>query len=421
MGKLILRSIKRTSAKGKPERSDDYLDALRQAPGIYLLLLEPLFDGDELVDFTVLVSSKLVEDLEDHGPLAGQRVSTAFQSASQWLDSCKIVLESGQQLFRDIQYNINGHPAWFRGMFCKQNGWVISTWENLSPQRFQLDETVSNNKKANATNGHSNNNKLDLKHVINRTEQKEESLKDLIETERISVQAHTIRTIIHEIRNPLTAIALANQLLTEVTKEGEDSELSLTSLTSIIFQNSRKIEDHLRQLLHARPDEEVIFTAVDLCKVMEVSLQKAENRLFLSRVKVCRNLKPGNLISGHGGKLSIAFLNIIINAVEAMTNENGQLWISVYPVENAVKVIIRDNGAGMEAGVAQRIFEPYFSNKKNGLGIGLANVKEILDQHEATIKVSSEPGKGTSFTILFKQIPTPVRSKNNPAQFSLDF
>src|SRR5262245_34416792 len=142
MGKLILRSIKRTSAKGKPERSEDYLEALKQAPGIYLMLLEPLFEGDELVDFTVLVASKLVEDLEGRKSLVGQRASKAFQNSSQWIDSCKLVLESGQQLFRDIQYQINGHPVWFRGMFCKQNGWVVSTWENISPQRFQLDEAI---------------------------------------------------------------------------------------------------------------------------------------------------------------------------------------------------------------------------------------------------------------------------------------
>ena len=418
MSKLILRSIKRASAKAKPEKSREYLDTIMKVPGVYALLLEPVLnEEDGIIDFVVLLVSHSIEELEQVSDPVGKRLKVTFSSSSQWFESAKLAWDTGQLIHQDIYFYKKGQPSWFRATFFKQDQWLVSTWESARPKARHLNEGSSIDFGNNGTAPSEK--KSDT--VIEQVKTNNKSLRDLIETERMTVQVHTIRTIIHEIRNPLTSIALANQLLTEVNNDENDQGLSIATLTNIIFQNSRKIEDHLRQLLQAKPDEDLTLLPTDLCQVVESALQKAENRLFLSRVKVCRNFKPGNLIKGNPAKLGTAFLNIIINAIEAIDHENGHLWVSIYPSENDVKIIFRDNGIGMTPEVIQRIFEPHFSKKKNGLGIGLANVKEILDLHEASVKVSSEPGKGASFTVLFRKLPPPLLSKSKPSQYEIDF
>ena len=100
-------------------------------------------------------------------------------------------------------------------------------------------------------------------------------------------------------------------------------------------------------------------------------------------------------------KLRIAFLNLIINAIEAMENGNGSIKISVMYKPDFHEVKIEDNGCGMTEDTAQKLFEPYFTTKPKGLGLGLATTHSILVSHKATTEVLSQVGKGTVFTLAF--------------------
>jgi C4-dicarboxylate-specific signal transduction histidine kinase len=100
-------------------------------------------------------------------------------------------------------------------------------------------------------------------------------------------------------------------------------------------------------------------------------------------------------------KLRIAFLNIIINAVEAMEPAKGTLSISIDTAKAAHLVTIRDNGCGIPEENISRLFEPYFTSKRNGMGLGLAATLNILQSHRANIDVSSVLNQGTTFTISF--------------------
>jgi signal transduction histidine kinase len=102
-------------------------------------------------------------------------------------------------------------------------------------------------------------------------------------------------------------------------------------------------------------------------------------------------------------KLKIAFLNIIINAIEAMENEKGKLFIAVDHAEGMFQVTIKDNGCGIPAENISRLFEPYFTSKRNGVGLGLASTLNILQSHKAKVEVDSVIGEGTTFTILFQK------------------
>jgi signal transduction histidine kinase len=100
-------------------------------------------------------------------------------------------------------------------------------------------------------------------------------------------------------------------------------------------------------------------------------------------------------------KLKIAFLNIVINAVEAMEPGVGTLYISIDTQKNVHTVVIRDNGCGIPEENISRLFEPYFTSKRNGMGLGLAATLNILQSHKANVDVSSVLKQGTTFTISF--------------------
>lgn len=216
-----------------------------------------------------------------------------------------------------------------------------------------------------------------------------------------------IQMITHEIRNPLAAIALANRTLAEVINGGIPGDTDIQAYTDIIARNVDRVEKLLRELMHTTTGEQP-FASLDICQVIDNALAKAEDRLFLQNMDVNKSYSNACYIRGNEEKLSLAFLNIIINAVESVKHDNGRIWIVVFQINDEVKVIVKDNGSGMEPMIAGRIFEPGFSNKPHGLGMGLANVNSILTMHRASISVNTEPGKGTSFIITFPATAAPA-------------
>jgi signal transduction histidine kinase len=98
-------------------------------------------------------------------------------------------------------------------------------------------------------------------------------------------------------------------------------------------------------------------------------------------------------------KIKIAFLNIIVNAVEAMHDENGVLKIKTEEKNKKCVITISDNGIGMDRETRSKLFEPYFTNKLKGNGLGLTHTQNIILNHKASVEVKSEIGKGTSFII----------------------
>jgi len=209
--------------------------------------------------------------------------------------------------------------------------------------------------------------------------------------------------IIHEIRNPLTVISLANQSITDDVRCG-DLPPSLSLLTEIISKNITRIEELLKELLRANESTESKFRTIDICEVIENSLEKASDRIVLKNVQVIKSYNRGILVNGNSENLSVAFLNIIVNAMEAMHEDKGKIWITVYRLRDEVRVIFKDNGAGMEPEMAMHMFHKKFSGKSDGRGFGLLHVKKILEKHHASIVVNTEPGTGTSIILTFKSV-----------------
>jgi signal transduction histidine kinase len=99
--------------------------------------------------------------------------------------------------------------------------------------------------------------------------------------------------------------------------------------------------------------------------------------------------------------LIIAFTNLLVNALEAMEDGKGELTVRSARVNGLAQVIISDNGRGMSAKDRDRIFQPFFSGRTGGMGLGLTEARNIFNAHGALLSVESQEGKGTSFKLLF--------------------
>ncbi|MDE3249411.1 MAG: CHASE3 domain-containing protein [Bacteroidota bacterium] len=214
--------------------------------------------------------------------------------------------------------------------------------------------------------------------------------------EKFAATGRIARTIAHEVRNPLTNINLAiEQLKSEVS--GDDT----TILFEMVQRNSSRINQLITDLLNSTKFAELSYTQISVNSVLDESLDLAKDRIVLYNIKVKKNYGD-NLceVSVDKEKLKIAFLNIIVNAIEAMEPGTGVLTINTRSERNKCVIEIADNGTGMDKDSVGRLFEPYFTSKPKGNGLGLTNTQNIILNHKGTIQAESEKGQGTMITII---------------------
>jgi len=133
---------------------------------------------------------------------------------------------------------------------------------------------------------------------------------------------------------------------------------------------------------------------------MDEAIDLATDRIVLYNISVVKKYSTDICdVSVDREKLKIAFLNIIVNAIEAMEPGKGVLTISTRGENNKCVIEIADNGSGMDRESLGRLFEPYFTSKPKGNGLGLTNTQNIILNHKGTIQAESEKGKGTTFII----------------------
>ena len=217
--------------------------------------------------------------------------------------------------------------------------------------------------------------------------------------EKLRSTATLLRTLAHEVRNPLTNINLSvEQLKPELNSE--DANIYL----DIIARNCGRIDGLISELLDLSRPAEISLQKAPLQAIIDTTLAAASDRISLKNIRLELSYpdQPAYIMADME-KLKIAFLNIVINAVEAVPKQSGNISISIKDEGEQYKVFINDNGSGITEENISRIFEPYFTSKTNGFGLGLAATWNILQSHHASIDVNSSPGEGTSFILIFEQ------------------
>ena len=216
--------------------------------------------------------------------------------------------------------------------------------------------------------------------------------------EKLGATGRLVRTLAHEVRNPLNNINMSVEQLLQNNDENDESQLFL----DIVQRNSKRIGDIITELLDTSRPTDLVFERCTLQSIMDESIAEALDRITLQHVNM--QIKYANepcFVMANKEKLKIAFLNIIINAVEAVPSNTGELKITVDSTKDIHTVSIKDNGCGIPEENISRLFEPYFTSKRNGMGLGLAATLNILQSHKANIDVTSVVNNGTTFTITF--------------------
>ena len=217
--------------------------------------------------------------------------------------------------------------------------------------------------------------------------------------EKLRGTATLLRTLAHEVRNPLTNINLSvEQLKPELNSE--DANIYL----DIIARNCGRIDTLISELLDLSRPAEISLQRSGLQEIIDSTLSAASDRISLKNIRLERAYpeRPAFVMADRE-KLKIALLNIVINAVEAVPSQSGVITISIRHEIPHYKVFINDNGGGIPEENISRIFEPYFTSKTNGFGLGLAATWNILQSHRAGIDVNSQLGEGTSFMLTFEE------------------
>ncbi len=178
------------------------------------------------------------------------------------------------------------------------------------------------------------------------------------QSEKLEAKGIVIRTLAHEIRNPLQNIILSTSYLKSEAREGSQEFLN------VIDRNSKRINDLVNELLDSNQYYKMRLEVTSLQTVISEAIEKAIDSIQLKKIKL-NFYAPDTyaLALLDREKIKIAFLNLIVNAIEAMDEEIGELTISIVPQYNCHKVLIKDNGYGITTDNSTRVFEPYFTNQ----------------------------------------------------------
>jgi len=175
----------------------------------------------------------------------------------------------------------------------------------------------------------------------------------------------------------------------------------------IINRNSKRINGLITELLDSSRPSEMTYLPVSLQSVLEATLVVAIDRMTLKQINVETSYPDQPcLVNADSEKLKIAFLNILINATEAISSNQGRITILLSAKSQYYRVEISDNGCGIDQESISKLFEPYFTSKRNGMGLGLAATLNILRSHQGIVDVYSQVGHGTTFTITFPKAVT---------------
>ncbi|MBC8448849.1 MAG: HAMP domain-containing protein [Chloroflexi bacterium] len=237
--------------------------------------------------------------------------------------------------------------------------------------------------------------------VEERTRALRDAQEQLVRSEKLAVLGQLAGGVSHELRNPLGAVKNAAYFLRMVLQKPEPDVAEMLQILDREVDNCERI---ISSLLDFAQPRELALRQVHLPEVIEEALARTtvpENVEVLTRYA-----EALPLIMADPDQLGLVFGNLIRNAIQAMPG-GGRLTITAAYVEggtvrnpqSAIRIQVSDTGVGISEEHMGKIFEPLFTTKAKGMGLGLAVSKTLLERHGGTIEVESQVGKGTTFTV----------------------
>ena len=203
----------------------------------------------------------------------------------------------------------------------------------------------------------------------------------------------------HEIKNPLSTIKVNLKLISEDINGNDPKAARALKKIAVVQKETDRVEQILNDFLRYIGRTELRIVEIDVNELVSDMIDfyapQADSHLIIIRPSFYE--KP-LICKVDVDMLKQVVLNLFINAQQAMAN-GGELIIRTDKIRGFAVIMISDTGRGIEKEKLDRIFTAYYSTKPGGSGLGLSIAKKVIDAHKGTIKVNTEPGKGTAFTI----------------------
>lgn len=230
----------------------------------------------------------------------------------------------------------------------------------------------------------------------------EETQLQLERSQKFSLLGQMAAGVAHEIKNPLASIKGAVEILgSEGTSPDEKKEFQDIALKEI-----KRLDSTVHEFLDFARSREMHFERLDLAEVVTSSLRQLQPQIENAGVKLSSQLSNNIVIVADPEKIHQIIINLALNAVDA-SSPGGEIQVALRADGKSAVLTIKDYGSGIEPSTLQRIFDPFYTTKSKGTGLGLAVVKSIVERHAGTIAVESKPGEGSRFTVKF-----PLEGKN---------
>ena len=217
----------------------------------------------------------------------------------------------------------------------------------------------------------------------------EEIRERVAQLEKLATVGLFTSSIAHEIKNALVGVKTCVQLAagTELGPLANREVMRIESLVNLLSQYVSKNQES--------------FTEVKLNEVVRNATRSLEAACATKNLSLQVQLEAApDAIDGSSIQLEQALLNLLLNAVEA-TPTGGAIWVRTDNDSNQVRIELRDSGPGIPAEDLERIFEPFYSTKARGSGLGLGITRRIVRDHNGMIEIASQPGQGATFTLSF--------------------
>jgi signal transduction histidine kinase len=224
----------------------------------------------------------------------------------------------------------------------------------------------------------------------------EEKTQDVLKSERLSAIGELSGRLAHDLRNPLSVMKMSIDLIKQTPQETTISDEKITKRIDLIEKSIDRISHQVDDVLGYVRNSPLKLTNVSISKVIENSLEKVNVPKDIE-VSIADN---DTKIDCDVDKIDAVFINLIVNSIQAMP-DGGKIEIKISNEDNLVILKFIDSGTGIPDDNLSKVFDPLFTTKQKGTGLGLASCKNIVELHQGEISVSNNP---TTFTIMLPKI-----------------